>query len=223
MPQFPRATIVVQSREWEDAYDNRSTMRRSYRRDNLDPIADQVRLASGVAPHVAGLAGVRVLPAPGHTWGQQAVLFEDEHGLVCFPGDVMPTASHVGLAFSMAYDMEPFTNLRTKASILDQLGRTSEAESLRAKGLNLATEAEVNALGYQMLGQNRVEEALEMFRMNVIRYPNSWNAYDSLAEGLERAGDIEGAIINYRQALSLVNSAAQKQRIQETLTRLRGE
>jgi len=118
---------------------------------------------------------------------------------------------------------ESFTNLRTKAGILDQLGRATEAEALRTKSLNLATEAEVNAVGYQLLGQNRVEEALEMFRMNVVRYPNSWNAYDSLAEGLERAGDIEGAIINYRQALSLVSNAAQKQRIEETLTRLRGQ
>jgi len=118
---------------------------------------------------------------------------------------------------------ETFTNLRTKAGILEALGRTSEAQALREKSLKLATEAEVNALGYQFLGQNRVEEALEMFRMNVIHYPNSWNAYDSLAEGLERAGDVEGAIINYRQALALVNNAAQKERIQQTLTRLRGE
>ena len=92
-------------------------------------------------------------------------------------------------------------------------GKGREADSLRTRSLALATEAEVNALGYQYLGENLVQEALEMFRLNVMRYPNSWNAYDSLAEGLERAGDIEGAIINYRQALSLVTNASQKQRI----------
>ena len=118
---------------------------------------------------------------------------------------------------------ETFTNLRTKAGILDALGRSSEADALRSRSLTLATEAEVNALGYQLLGQNRVNDALEMFRLNVVRYPNSWNVYDSLAEGLERAGDIEGAIINYRQALALVSNPAQKARIQETLNRLRGQ
>jgi hypothetical protein len=118
---------------------------------------------------------------------------------------------------------ETFTNLRTKAGILELLGRAAEAQALREKSLRLATEAEVNALGYQFLGENRVEEALEMFRMNVIHYPNSWNAYDSLAEGLERAGDIEGAIINYRQAFALVTNPAQKERIKDTLTRLRAQ
>jgi glyoxylase-like metal-dependent hydrolase (beta-lactamase superfamily II) len=31
---------------------------------------------------------------PGHTWGQQAVRFDDGEGFVCFPGDVLPTVHH---------------------------------------------------------------------------------------------------------------------------------
>jgi glyoxylase-like metal-dependent hydrolase (beta-lactamase superfamily II) len=57
---------------------------------------------------------------PGHTWGQHAVRFEDEHGTVVFAGDVLPTANHVGLPFSLAYDMEPYTSMMSKRSLYQQ-------------------------------------------------------------------------------------------------------
>ena len=55
---------------------------------------------------------------PGHTWGQQAVCFDDDEGTVCFPGDVLPTRNHMGAAYSMGYDMLPFTNMESKAELL---------------------------------------------------------------------------------------------------------
>ncbi|MBE0564350.1 MAG: tetratricopeptide repeat protein [Krumholzibacteria bacterium] len=42
-----------------------------------------------------------------------------------------------------------------------------------------------------------------MFLLNVALFPGSWNAYDSLAEGLLRAGDRDGAIANYTRSLEL--------------------
>lgn len=114
---FPNAAIHVQRTEWEDALANKSTMTRTYLRENLEPIADQIRLLEGETEVVDGL---RVLPVPGHTWGQQAVLFEDDEGLVVFPGDVMPTAAHSGVAYNMAYDILPFENIQTKRRLLDR-------------------------------------------------------------------------------------------------------
>ncbi len=117
VPSFPNAEIVVQQREWEDALANRSTMTRTYLRSHLEPVQDLVHRVDGeveVAP------GITVFPVPGHTWGQQGVRFVDEEGVVCFPGDVMPTANHAGLAWSMAYDMEPYTNMRTKGALLER-------------------------------------------------------------------------------------------------------
>ncbi len=117
-PVFGHAPVFVQRTEWEDALANKSTMTRTYLRTHLDPIADRVRLLDGAAD-VPGLAGVRVLPVPGHTWGLQAVLFEDADGTVCFPADVLPTVHHVGTAFSMGYDMLPYDNMRTKTALLE--------------------------------------------------------------------------------------------------------
>jgi glyoxylase-like metal-dependent hydrolase (beta-lactamase superfamily II) len=117
VPTFPGAEIIVQRSEWQDALANKSTMTRTYLRSHLDPIAERVRLIDG-AKEV--LAGISVEPVPGHTWGQQSVWFRDAMGPMVFPGDVMPTVNHVGLPFSMGYDMLPYQNMLTKASLLER-------------------------------------------------------------------------------------------------------
>ncbi len=119
---------------------------------------------------------------------------------------------------------ETFTNLRTKASILDALGKKEEAAPLSAKAMKMAaTEAEINVLGYDLMGRNKMKEAIEMFEKNVKDYPESWNVYDSLAEGLEKTGDVKGAIQNYEKALKRVTDETNKKRITATLTKLRGK
>lgn len=114
---FPRARIVTQQTEWDDALANKSTMTRTYLRTHLDPIADQVELVDGEAEILPGL---HVWPMPGHTWGQQAVRFDDEEGTLCFAGDVMPTVNHVGLAANMGYDMLPYQNTLQKRHLLER-------------------------------------------------------------------------------------------------------
>ena len=59
-------------------------------------------------------------------------------------------------------------------------------------------EAEFNQLGYQLMGQNKVKEAIEIFKMNVEMYPESWNVYDSLGEGYMNDGQKELAIQGVR-------------------------
>ncbi len=120
VPTFPGAEIVVQATEWQDALANRSTMHRTYLRSHLDPIAGRLRLVEGEAKVAPGLF---VWPMVGHTWGQQAVRFDDGDGIVCFPGDVMPTVNHTGPAFNMGYDMLPYENLLSKARLLERAHR----------------------------------------------------------------------------------------------------
>jgi glyoxylase-like metal-dependent hydrolase (beta-lactamase superfamily II) len=120
VPTFPAARIVVQRTEWEDALANKSTMTRTYLRSHLDPIADRLELIDGEQEIRPGL---RVFPAPGHTWGQQAVRFDDGEGVVCFPGDVIPTVNHVHPSFCMGYDMLPFENMLTKKHLLARSAR----------------------------------------------------------------------------------------------------
>ncbi len=115
VPTFPNATVIVQAAEWQDALANKSTMARTYLRSHLDPVADRVRLESG---EVEVRPGLTVWPMVGHTWGQQAVRFDDGTGIVCFPGDVMPTVHHAHRAYSLGYDMLPYENMHSKMELL---------------------------------------------------------------------------------------------------------
>jgi glyoxylase-like metal-dependent hydrolase (beta-lactamase superfamily II) len=64
-------------------------------------------------------------------------------------------------------------------------------------------ENEFNMLGYRLLGQDRVDEAIAVFELNVDRFPDSWNVYDSLGEAFAVKGDTERAIELYRRSLEL--------------------
>ncbi len=114
-----------------------------------------------------------------------------------------------------------FQNLRTKADLLEKKGDTKGAEELRARAMKLATEVDINAYGYQLLGRDKTDEAIAIFRKNVKDHPDSWNTYDSLGEALEKKGDKKGAIENYTKALSMVTDPANKKRITEILAKLK--
>lgn len=67
----------------------------------------------------------------------------------------------------------------------------------------LPPEEIVNELGYQYLQTNNVAAALEAFRFNAEKYPQSANVWDSLGEALERAGKNNEALASYRKAVSV--------------------
>jgi len=65
------------------------------------------------------------------------------------------------------------------------------------------SESEMNNLGYYLLGQDKVNEAIEVFKLNVEAFPESFNVYDSLGEAYLAAGDKENAKINYKKSVEL--------------------
>ena len=67
----------------------------------------------------------------------------------------------------------------------------------------LASEAGINALGYNFLGQNRNADAIALLRMNTEDFPKSPNTYDSLAEALFKSGDVAQATAMYTKALKV--------------------
>jgi tetratricopeptide (TPR) repeat protein len=78
-------------------------------------------------------------------------------------------------------------------------------------------EAEMNRLGYQLINQNKLKEAIEIFKMNVELYPDAWNVYDSLGEGYMLLGEKELAIKYYEKSMKInpdnTNGAAMLQRL----------
>ncbi len=65
------------------------------------------------------------------------------------------------------------------------------------------SESQLNSLGYYLMKQNRISEAIEIFALNAEEYPLSANSFDSLGEAYMISGDKSSAIINYRKSLNL--------------------
>lgn len=115
-----------------------------------------------------------------------------------------------------------FTNLSTRSRVLALQGDATAAAALLAEAKENATEAELNTYGYQlMLGQNELDEALDVFAENVRRHPDSWNVYDSLGEAQAAKGLVAEAIANYEKARSLATDPVQLDRIDGVLKGLR--
>jgi tetratricopeptide (TPR) repeat protein len=81
-----------------------------------------------------------------------------------------------------------------------KLYRAFKADSTNAY---VNTESSMNNLGYRLVGMKRLEHAIEIFKLNVESYPQSANAYDSLAETYMMNGNKELAIKNYERSLEL--------------------
>ena len=67
----------------------------------------------------------------------------------------------------------------------------------------LSPERSINSAGYGLMADGKLKEAIELFKMNVQLYPQSWNVYDSLGEAYANAGETALAIQNYEKSLQL--------------------
>lgn len=118
-PAFPNATFHIQRANWDWASNPNDRERASYLKENFQPLhaAGRVRLADGPTEL---WPGVSVLVSNGHTRGQQLVKVTGGGQTVLFPGDLVPTASHLRTAWTMAYDIEPITLMDEKVKLLNE-------------------------------------------------------------------------------------------------------
>jgi uncharacterized protein len=70
-------------------------------------------------------------------------------------------------------------------------------------GFPVSAEQTINRMGYNLLGQKKIDDALAAFRRNVELYPGSANVYDSLADGLEAEGKADLARQNVEKAVTV--------------------
>ncbi len=73
---------------------------------------------------------------------------------------------------------------------------------------NRATaESSLNQIGYQLLQEKKMTEALEVFKLAIETYPESPNVYDSIAEAYEANGQAKLALENAEKAITLLDQA----------------
>ena len=58
-------------------------------------------------------------------------------------------------------------------------------------------------LGYTFAARDRMDEAIEIFQLNVELHPQSWKAYTDTGDAYRKKGDKEMAIRHYEKAREL--------------------
>ncbi|QHS58296.1 serine hydrolase [Chitinophaga agri] len=64
-------------------------------------------------------------------------------------------------------------------------------------------EGTLNRLGYHLMGQGRIDDAIIVFEYNTTLFPQSGNVFDSLGEAYYKKGDKARALVNYKRSLEL--------------------
>jgi glyoxylase-like metal-dependent hydrolase (beta-lactamase superfamily II) len=118
-PTFVNARYVVQGGEYRYATHTNERTAGSYFNHNFVPI-DEAGLFDFVNGEKEIVAGIRLLPTPGHTPHHQSILIESNGERALFIADLAPTAAHLPLAWIMGYDVEPLVTLETKRRVLTQ-------------------------------------------------------------------------------------------------------
>jgi len=96
-----------------------------------------------------------------------------------------------------------FNSIQVKAKLLAATGKQEEADKMMEDALEIASNNELNNYGYQLLGQKKNEEAIEVFELNAKRNPDDPNVHDSLGEAYKINGDDKKAIKSLEKSLSL--------------------
>lgn len=80
-------------------------------------------------------------------------------------------------------------------------------------------EQRLNMSGYELMNRGKVEQARDLFYINMMLYPKSANVYDSYAEACLKLGEKREALTNYRRAAAMDPNNSNASRIVAELER----
>jgi predicted Zn-dependent protease len=106
------------------------------------------------------------------------------------------------LGFDAAYNL-----------LQQRMGQAAKADSL---------ESDVNKLGYKFLQDNKTQQAVRLFKLNVAHFPSSANAYDSYGEALIKSGKIGEAKNILKQGLALAKEQKNGSLVKSLTGQIRG-
>jgi len=118
-----------------------------------------------------------------------------------FPNQTWWPCLWTGYQFHELNRMQAFMTTLKKQGY-DHAAEIANDMKQKDSGFNLP-EDDVNDLGFILMRDDKKKEAVEIFKFNLSKFPNSANAYDSLAEGYEAAGEKELAVKNFKKAVEL--------------------
>ena len=116
--------------------------------------------------------------------------------------------------------VKTFNALNTKAGLLTKLNRQQEADALMKLALENASTNEMHNYGRQLLSQNRVKEAMEVFLKNFQKNKGAWPTNAGLMRGYSAMGDLKKALEHARLALVQAPNEESKKIISQAVKKL---
>jgi Protein of unknown function (DUF2911) len=116
--------------------------------------------------------------------------------------------------------VKTFNAVNTKAGLLTKLNRQQEADALMKLALENATANEMHNYGRQLLAQNRVKEAMEVFLKNFQKNKGAWPTNAGLMRGYSAMGDLKKALEHARLALAQAPNEESKKIISQAVKKL---
>ncbi len=167
---------------------------RAYR-DQLLAMRDRVREGLAAGKTAAQLTAAKVLD-PWASWGDSFVT-ADRFVDTLVAAETSPSGAGTP---SVVEEMVPALLGGADGEAAVRTYRKLKAEQPSSYRFD---ENEINRLGYGLLRQKRVADAIAVFRLNVEEHPASANVYDSLGEAYMADGQKDLALRNYRKSLEL--------------------
>lgn len=81
----------------------------------------------------------------------------------------------------------------------------------------LYNDRHLNFFGYELMNDNKLDEAIEVFKLNAKLFPGEPNVWDSLAEAYMNKGENKLAITNYKKVLELAPNNPNAKKMLEKL------
>ena len=91
----------------------------------------------------------------------------------------------------------------TQGKTVDDVVAFCKSNDEKEKSKYNLSESAINSLGYTLMNEEKLVEALKIFQLNVRMYPEAYNTYDSYGECLLKLGRKRQAIAAYEKSVML--------------------
>jgi len=179
-------------------------------REMLTPVKDEAGLGFFIDRNTPGQFGhdgadegfQALLTMNSETGKGAAMMVNSDNGIAVGMFLMQSVAREYGWRARKADELQIMNligNLRGAEAALRRFDTLVKTGAIRAQD----EEHMMNGLGYLLLVGGKERDSVTVFQRNVEKFPNSWNAYDSLGEAYTKAGQKDLAIANYEKSLAL--------------------
>ena len=119
--------------------------------------------------------------------------------------DIIYGISHIREGKTYAMPKEQMAKVMAKRILTeDTNGAIDYYHSKKTDTLNYEiSEGDLNVLGYQLLNEDHLDNALRVFKLNIDEHPTSANPYDSYGDALLVKGDSVKALKNFKTCFEM--------------------